>query len=147
MRRVCQIYNDVLEMMPVSKSFNKISKVRSLFSSMHQWNHWWIHPLQLVLQPSLFVWVKRRVRFPELWSCRCCGITVLVLVSSLRDYQSNHYVKQHFTLGLVSLTMLADYRWEQKWQNWRQMDFPAWLIVMQFIWISCKDGCQIGENM
>lgn len=126
-------------MMPVSKSFNKISRLSSLFSSMHQWNHWCIHPLQLVLQPSLFAWIKWRVRFPELWSCPCCGTAVSVLASSLREHQSCHYVKQHFILGLVSLAILADYRCEQKWQNWRQMDFPAWFIAIQFIQISFKD--------
>lgn len=139
MREVCQIDNDVSAMMPTSKSFNKISSISSLFSSMYQWNHWWIHPLQLVLQPNLFAWIRWRVGFPGLWSCPSCGITVLFLASSLRDNQSNQYDKQYFILGLVSLIILADYRCEQKWQNWKQMDFPSQFIKMQFIQISCKD--------
>lgn len=139
MGRVCQIDNDALAMMSVSKSFNKISSLSSLFSSMHQWNHWWIHPLQLVLEPSLFAWIRWRVGFPELWSCPCCGIAVLVLASSFRDHQNNHYVKQCSILGLVSLIILTDFRCEQKWQNWRQIDFPARFIKMQLIQISCKD--------
>lgn len=139
MRGVHQIDNGILATMPVSKAFNKKSRVSSLFSSMHQWNHWWIHPFLLVLQQHLFAWIRWRVRFPELWSCPCCGIAVLVLASSLKDDQNNHYAKKHFILGLVSLIILAYYWCEQKWQNWRQMNFPARFIKMQFIQISCRD--------